>query len=827
MKRIAYNYDEIRFANKAVRNQFGYELEKTKERLSVEKVVKHAARKNDFRDILNKVTQKYEVELNTMNEERLWLPTKSNFIIKAKDVIGSFDIQTSIAKIRKAEEKLIKSNRIYSVLSYINQLIVRSHDQETLFSEACKITTIHGKFQFAWIGIVNQKDKKVKLVAENNAHSEDLKYFSDMTFDGKGPIAKVLRSGKYYLINNFNNVPPKCQWDHYTRNHEFLSAIFLPIKKAGLTIGTFNLFSSEVNFFDDEEISLLVEISSDISFALDVFEKEKEKKLALEKLDHSESKLKEAQSIAHVGNWEYNFNTGTALCSDEACRIYGLPEKSKILTYKSWFRFIHPEDRDHVIDKIKTYSNLLQEFSFYHRIILDDGTEKHVCQKTLFGFGADGNPVRVHGTVQDITEVKIAEQNIEFAKKNISALINNTKDSMWSVDRSGQLITYNVAFEEMMKVMTGKLNFNLTNPWEGFDKSLLMRWKDYYNRGYRGDSFTVTDFSVSPVEKWSEISFNPIKKADEVVGVACYARDITSIKKAEEEIINLNEALEEKVLQRTMELAKVNVRMEQKAQMLLHASNIIEKKNRDITDSLNYAKVIQNATVNKEGVLYKHFPDSFILNMPLHIVSGDFVRVDEKCGNVLVALADCTGHGVPGALMSMIGYSFFHDVIHYENKIIPSDVLNTIDENFKKLTYESLEINDGMDVGFCNINLNNMDLHFAGAHRPLYIVRENTLIELKGDNLSIGAQNFERKEYTDTFLKLQKNDALYMFSDGYTDQFGGEKGKKFSSKRFKEMLLSIQHLNMNEQEHIFKKTIIDWKGDLDQIDDICVLGICL
>ncbi len=259
--------------------------------------------------------------------------------------------------------------------------------------------------------------------------------------------------------------------------------------------------------------------------------------------------------------------------------------------------------------------------------------------------------------------------------------------------------------------------------------------------------------------------------------------------------------------------------------MLSRASKIIEQKNKDVTDSLNYAKVIQNATINKKAILIKHFPNSFILNMPLYIVSGDFVRVDEKEGNVLVALADCTGHGIPGALMSMIGNSFFNDVIHYKHKISPSVVLRSLDSDFKYLTNEALEMHDGMDVGFCNIDINKMELNFAGAHRPLYLIRNNVLTEVKGDNLSIGGHSFERKKYTNNIIQLQKEDALYMFSDGYTDQFGGEKGKKFSSRRLKETLLSIQHLSMREQNETLKQIINNWKGKLEQVDDICVVGI--
>ncbi len=585
------------------------------------------------------------------------------------------------------------------------------------------------------------------------------------------------------------------------------------------------MFSSEINFFDTEEIKLLLEIADDISFALDVQEKERQRKIAEEKLEYGKSRLKEAQAIARVGSWELDFNTGIVVWSDEACRIFGLIPEDTRLYYESWVNFIHPEDLDYVLKTLKETEVTLGDSEFYHRILRKDGSERYIYSKTQFDFDKHKRPIGLHGVVQDVTEAKIEEHNKEFQKNNLAALINNTNDAMWSIDRNLNLITANNAYLEAEKIISSKLKNVNNNVLAGFEGEQLKNWEKWYQRAFNGESFTTVEYSKYPVETWFEISFYPIYKSGIVIGSACYSRNITASKKAEKEIKQLNEELEDKVMLRTIELAEANNLLKKEAKMLIFASKVIETKNKDITDSLNYAKIIQNATVSKKGSLCKYFPDSFILNMPLHIVSGDFVRVDEKDENVFVALADCTGHGIPGALMSMIGYSFFNDVINYKRKSNPSIVLSSLDDDFKHLTKEAIEMNDGMDVGFCCINRTNMELNFAGAHRPLYIVRDNELIEIKGDNLSIGGRAIENKTFTNNKFKLQKNDSIYMFSDGYVDQFGGERGKKFSTNRFKQMLLNIQELTMAEQEEYLKKESINWKGDLEQVDDICVLGI--
>ncbi|HEX7415054.1 MAG TPA: PP2C family protein-serine/threonine phosphatase [Bacteroidia bacterium] len=252
--------------------------------------------------------------------------------------------------------------------------------------------------------------------------------------------------------------------------------------------------------------------------------------------------------------------------------------------------------------------------------------------------------------------------------------------------------------------------------------------------------------------------------------------------------------------------------------------HLLEEKIKSFTDSLNYSKLIQNAFTHKNERITQVLPHSFILDMPLDIVSGDFVHVYEKNDKILLALADCTGHGIPGAMLSMVGCTLLNDIINYQNKTYPYIILKLLHFKFKRLINQASLMNDGMDIGFCCIDLKNKELNYAGAHRPLYLIRNHILTEIKGDNLSIGNHYDMEADFNNHSLKLQKNDTLYMFSDGYTDQFGGAKGKKFSTLRFKETLISIQHLSMDKQEDYLRKTINEWKKELAQVDDISVLG---
>jgi len=254
----------------------------------------------------------------------------------------------------------------------------------------------------------------------------------------------------------------------------------------------------------------------------------------------------------------------------------------------------------------------------------------------------------------------------------------------------------------------------------------------------------------------------------------------------------------------------------------------IEIKNKDITDSINYSKKIQDAILPPKELKYKLFPDAFVLFKPKDIVSGDFYWFTEKNGKKLIAACDCTGHGVPGALMSMVGNNTLNQIVNEKGITTPAEALNILHkEVIKSLKQEeNSETKDGMDVALITFN-NIYEIEYAGAYRPLWIVRKNALLEeIKANKFSIG--NFQSSgeyQFTNHKIKLEKGDCLYIFSDGYADQFGGPEGKKFRSKKLQELFISINNKSMIEQEAILEKTIDEWKQNLNQVDDILVIGI--
>ncbi len=253
-------------------------------------------------------------------------------------------------------------------------------------------------------------------------------------------------------------------------------------------------------------------------------------------------------------------------------------------------------------------------------------------------------------------------------------------------------------------------------------------------------------------------------------------------------------------------------------------------KNKSITDSINYAKRIQEAILPSESHFKRILPDSFILYMPKDIVSGDFYWVNETHNKIFVAVVDCTGHGVPGAFMSIIGVELLRNITNIQGVNDAAEILNRlhrgINDTFAKDTDDKVDVKDGMDVSFCVIDKENNQVQFAGAFTSLYIIRNSKIIEIKGDRLSVGmGETDANTQFTSHIVAVEPDDMLYIFTDGYIDQFGGVEGKKFKFRRFRHLLLSIHKLPLEEQRQQLYESIAEWQGEHEQVDDILIIGI--
>jgi len=310
---------------------------------------------------------------------------------------------------------------------------------------------------------------------------------------------------------------------------------------------------------------------------------------------------------------------------------------------------------------------------------------------------------------------------------------------------------------------------------------------------------------------WLQTTITPIfdKEGNHTEFIAIDS-DITAIILAEKEIKLQKEKIE---IQRDL----AYVQMEELA-----------NKKKSITDSIQYAKRIQSAILPSEDIFENSFSEFFIIYRPRDIVSGDFYWISEKENKIIIAVADCTGHGVPGAFMSMLGVASLNEIVSKNNLLQSNEILNKLSQNIIHSLHQTGkegESKDGLDIALCIIDKDNRRLQYAGANTPLILITNNEITEIKANKMPIGIYIRKQNEcFTNHEIDIPENTSIYLFTDGYTDQFGGEKHTKFKKDKLRKLLIDINQNPLIAQKQILEKSLDNWKGNNKQIDDILVVG---
>lgn len=255
---------------------------------------------------------------------------------------------------------------------------------------------------------------------------------------------------------------------------------------------------------------------------------------------------------------------------------------------------------------------------------------------------------------------------------------------------------------------------------------------------------------------------------------------------------------------------------------------VLEQQALSLQESMRYAGSLQRSILPNERIFQNCFQDAFVLFQPKDIVSGDFYWIYQHHDDIYFAVGDCTGHGVPGALVNIAGNTILRQIIRIEGLSEPGDIMHILDMELTALFNEHNTMGttqDGMDIVFCKFNLKSGKGSFCGAGRPLVLIRDGALVEFKKGPDAIGYSNKPVKTFETIYFDLVPNDQFYLFSDGYTDQFGGDNVKKFNRNRFRSLLLSLNNYKLEKQKEQLLFSYNNWKGKQEQIDDICVVGI--
>jgi len=367
-------------------------------------------------------------------------------------------------------------------------------------------------------------------------------------------------------------------------------------------------------------------------------------------------------------------------------------------------------------------------------------------------------------------------------------------------------------------------------------ESVLMRILEV-SGAYVAAVLQILIFSVGIGEKM---------RLDEKERKGAQLRIIDQLKENEKLKDKVNRELEEKVQERTREISEQKEEIGSQRDEIEAQRDLLFSQKKEMTDSIGYAQRIQAAILPQKSYLDSVIPEHFVLFKPRDIVSGDFYWIKEVDSSLVIVAADCTGHGVPGAFMSMLGITLLNELFVEGKTSRPGDIMEQLRAKVKAMLVQEGSIRDqkdGMDMAIAVINKEKRHLQFAGAYNPLYLIRDkeqlsgkesgtdkamkrdgSLLFELKGDKQPIGI-HWEETEFRNQVIELKEGDSIYIFSDGYVDQYGGEHRKKFKTQKFKELLLSVHSEPMEKQKQIIDNTFEQWRGHMEQIDDVCVIGV--
>jgi len=478
--------------------------------------------------MISRMPDRLEIEFIYLDQSVRWFDLS---IIAVEEGICIMSLDITAHKL--AEEKSDKANRLYSFISQVNQNIVRVKDETSLFHNSCEIAVAFGHFKMAWIGLFDYSDMTISIVDHFGIPNENTALFKNLQYAGNDSQGMVLSSDTYFACNHIEDAPCSSEWRIFAGENMIESFIVLPIRKSGRIIGTFNLYSPKPNFFNADELALLTEATSDISFALDSFETVRRHDLAEKQILKNEKRFRALiEKSADI----------KTLSTIEGKVIYASPSIKKVLGYSAreftllpFFALFHPDD---VATIIKLRERLIHKpgksISKQLRLLHKNGAWIW-CEGTITNMLHEEGIEALVSNFSDISEQKSLASQREFDRYNLNALINNTTDLMWSVGTNFNLITSNEPFDKLVLLTSGKHILKNSNvlDLEGISQDWLSRYKIYYERAFKGESFTEIEHITVPTDVWSEISFHPIRKGKEIIGTACFSHDITNRKHAE------------------------------------------------------------------------------------------------------------------------------------------------------------------------------------------------------------------------------------------------------------------------------------------------------
>ncbi len=834
--------DEALWVNEAFTEIFGFEFQDIKGKklsdfLSTEKLnpdeishIRHAVFDNK---------QKYVGEFcdKTKNENIIWVSASVMPVLNDdNDIQYILSVGSDITDKKLKEFELNQVSKANHLMHAIDSVLISKLSDEGINKRVLELIMKSNPEFYASAFIEINKDSSAEIIlhiASKNSEKAGMENIRELSEFEK------IREGNIVVIDQLMDLDDLSYMDKIFMFNGCRSAIYVPIMFDDKLYGIIALGAHMPAYFSDNELDTFSNISNSISIIL---KQRAQRQLVVE----SEENFRQLNESISEAFWLSNTVSGELIYVNKMFeKMFGYPIDKLIENPLMWTDNIHPEDKERVVSAFKEKA-FVGSFNEEYRIVVD-GHNRWIHSIAYPIHNDEGEVIKLSGTSRDITEAKLTE-----------TAINKLNDQLKSVNILNQTVLNNgdlgnELYAIVEKLFAGKTIKRLNITIYDFENDIV---KFHF---IQDNNIRIYDNKEFPLDSISTVNLHKLSKGEFVLVGDINEQEVISDSDKKMLDNGINAYMMYPLIHNNALLGSLNLSFYEKFEldfdrvkflkMLAEGISIsiyqkllqeeierdrkkLEEYNKDISDSISYAKKFQTARLPEISDLTEQFSSADVIYLPRDIVSGDFYWTGRVNDTLLFAAGDCTGHGVPGAFMTLLFNFLLDKIVLEQSQTEPARILELLDSGIKDYFAASAEesdaqIQDGMDIALAKYNLKDQSLTYSGARRPLFIYRKasQTVDIVAGSKISIGESNESGFGFNTEHIQYEKGDIIYLFSDGFVDQFGGPDNRKYGKRRLFNLLENIGHKNAHVQKGIILQEFIDWQADQDQIDDVVMLII--
>lgn len=831
--------DHVLWTNKAFTEIFGYEFEdvegmKVAEFLSTE--ILNPDEINNIRSTVFKEKKVYEGEFcdKTKSGNIIWISTTVTPVLDLDGEINyTIAVGSDITERKITEFQIEQVSRSNELMHGIDSILINENDEQEVISQILDLMmSLNEDFRITSFLEFVREERRVRLLY--TIRNQELAVIENEDVSDYNSLP-TLKKGNTFLVDNILELDQLSDSDKFLLFNGVKSYLMTPVLIEGQMRGIIGVGSRRPHGFSDNDVETYQNIANSIAVVL--LQREQAKTII-----NSEENFRQLNESISEAFWLSDYKTGELRYVNKVFdKLFGVSQEDLYLDPKSWVTNIHPDDKTRVIRQFKKHA-AEGRFDEIYRVVVNENI-KWVRSSAYPIKNEEGEIIKMSGASQDVTDIILREQDIMNLNKQLSS-INTINKALLLNENIGEpligiienifdsntisrinILRYN--FESGMASFQYRRNMAENINEESFKLSEIN--PDNLDALKLGKNVIIEDIDSSASKsKTDKLKLKAGTKAYIMYPLMYNNQLIGSLNVGFSQAVEISD-YQNSFLQSLSNGISIAIHQTILLETIEKDKQTLELINKDVSDSINYAKKFQIARLPDLDESLKSFDEYGLWYAPRDIVSGDFYWTHEDSDYIYIAVADCTGHGVPGAFMTLLFNTLLEKTIIEKEINSPDEILVDLHKGIKDYFKSKANISDGMDIVLVTINKSNNDILYAGAKRPLIVYRkvQNEFVTYDPNLISIGEKYLSNVKFDKKLVNAEKGDTLYLYSDGIVDQFGGSSEKKFGKKRLVDLLKKHSQESADEQVEIVKAEICDWMKDTQQLDDILMLAIRL